>query len=99
VNFVDGPGHLEVPAGSRIARAADGSAEAFEQRLLTGFDDHERRRKNENRKLAEDNPEERTLEKLEEPSVRNLEAELVIERVRRSGEEALRLREQTMMRL
>ncbi len=41
MNLVDGPGHLEVPAGIENRAARHGLAEAFEQRLLAGFNDDE----------------------------------------------------------
>ena len=85
---VDGPGHLRVEAGAEDFTAGDRIAEAFEQGFFARLDVNEACRGGEDEQVSEDQPRHGALQELEEPGVRNLEAELVIQGVRDGGEHA-----------
>jgi hypothetical protein len=78
---------------ARIERG-DGSAIFFQHGLFARVHKHDARRKDQDRQLRQQQRGQVFFEQLEKPRLGNLEAELIIQRLRRRGEQAFRLREQ-----
>jgi hypothetical protein len=94
VNLVRWIRQLEMQAGGKFRAARDGFAPAFEQAAFAGFDEDDAGREQQHAELREQQPEDRLAEELERPRLGNFEPELVVEGVRRRGEDVLGMREQ-----
>jgi hypothetical protein len=69
-------------------------AEMFQHRLFARVHENDAGGQKQNRQLRQDSSRGDFFEQLEKPRFGNLEAELIIQRLRRRGEQAFRLREQ-----
>ena len=74
--------------------AAGGPAKVLQQPLLVRLDDDEHRREKQRAELKQKDQKHRLFEKLEDPGFGNFEAELVVERLRRGGDQPAGLAEQ-----
>src|SRR5438477_4599290 len=95
INLVDGPGPFQMPARIEHRTCLRRTAEMFEQTLPAWLDDDEGGREKKHTKLEQNDPGQRLLKKLVEPCFGNFETELVIERLRRGGDQSARLAEQS----
>ena len=94
IHGVNRPRALQMEAGVQ-GRGPDRFAAALQQRLLVRLDEDEAGGKPQQAGLNQQQPDKGFLQELEEPRLGDLEAELVVQRVRRRGEDALGLAQQT----
>ena len=97
INVVNRPRPDQMPAGIQDRTRRVGHihvSEAFQHALLARFDENQARGQQQHRQLRQEQHRQAFPQQLEEPRFRNLEAELIIQRLRRRGEQAFRLRQQ-----
>ncbi len=92
IDPVHRPGKFEMRA--RLENGCTDLPKCSSTRLFAGINEHDRRGQQQHGQLPHDQPGQPPCEQLVTPGFRNLEAELVVQRLRRGGDQALRLAEQ-----
>ena len=95
INDVNGPGPFEMKSWFQHGVGACGPAEMFQQPLLVRLDDDEHRREKQRAELQQNDQKHRLFEKLENPGLGDFETKLVVERLRRRGDQPAGLAEQS----
>ena len=92
IHLVDWPGHLELKTGAE--RLLLLHAEPLQQRLLVGVDHHETAAEKQHHELDRKDQRQLLLDVSVKPGLRHLETKLVIQRLRRGGDQPPRLAKQ-----